>query len=199
MSRTRRAGCLFIPLAIVLLAVFTHAIWLRWMAAYLIDAEPPSKAGAIVVLAGDWTGQRILKAAQLANDGYAPIVLVSGPMPIYGVNEGSLAIDYAVSQGYPRGLFVLLESRSFSTREEAEYFRNELDRRNIHRFLLLTSDFHTRRAGRIFRKLFGPGFDIHVVAAPYRQWDPLHWWQQREGQKVFFYEWSKTIGNRVGL
>jgi uncharacterized SAM-binding protein YcdF (DUF218 family) len=197
-SRPRRAGSLLILLT-VLVAVLTHAFWLRWMAEYLIKADPPTTSDAIVVLAGDWSGERILKAAELAKAGYAPTVLVSGPMLLYGTNEAELAINYAVNHGYPRDLFVVMESHSFSTHDEAGYFRNALARRNIHGFLLVTSDFHTRRAGRIFRRLLGPGFDMHVIAAPYTQWDPKHWWEQREGQKVFFYEWTKTIASIVGL
>jgi uncharacterized SAM-binding protein YcdF (DUF218 family) len=151
-----------------------------------------------VVLAGDWNGDRILKAAELVKQGYVPQVLVSGPMPIYGVNEATLAIDYAVNSGYPRDIFVPMISRAFSTRDEVDFFGPELRKRGVRRLLIVTSDFHTHRAGRLFRKSLGPDFEIHMVTSADRFFTANGWWKNREGRKVFFFEWSKTIAAFLG-
>jgi uncharacterized SAM-binding protein YcdF (DUF218 family) len=74
----------------------------------------------------------------------------------------------------------------------------DLQRRGIHRFLLVTSDYHSARAARIFRAA-GRNFDIRVVAAPDEYFSPNGWWRNREGQKVFFIEWSKTVANLMGM
>jgi uncharacterized SAM-binding protein YcdF (DUF218 family) len=169
------------------------------MGEFLVHTDPLVKADAVLVLAGDWNGDRILKGAELVKQGYAPIVLVSGPSAVYGVNEATLAIDYAVRRGYPRDIFVPLISCAFSTRDEAAFFGPELRRRGIHRLLIVSSDFHTNRAGKLFRKSLGPDFEIRMIAAPDRHFTPDGWWKDREGQKVFFYEWSKTIGTVFGL
>ena len=67
--------------------------------------EQPQRADVILVIAGDWSGERILTGAELARQGYAPKVWVSGPMELYGVNEAALAINYALAHGYPKELF----------------------------------------------------------------------------------------------
>lgn len=183
----------------VILAAATHSIWFRWMGGYLVKTDPPAKADAVLVLAGDLNGDRVAKGAELVKQGYAPVVLVSGPMPIYGVNEATLAIDYAVSRGYPREIFVPLVSSSFSTRDEANFAGPELRNRGVHRVLIVTSNFHTRRAGKLFRSRLGAEIDLRMIGARHPNFTPEGWWKDREGRKIFFFEWSKTISTLFGL
>ena len=176
---------------IVLLAV-THNAWLRWMGEYLTSGGPPCKADIIVVLAGDSYGNRVLKAAELRRAGWAPEVLVSGAGYLYGVNEGDLAIQFAVRHGYPAEGLVCFPSPGRSTEEEAEYIVAELRRRGIHRFLLVTSDYHTHRSGLVYRKIAGD-LSFCAVAAADHDFTPDGWWHTREGRKTAFIEWCKTI------
>ena len=169
------------------------------MGEYLVRVDPIVQADAALVLAGDWNGDRIIKAAEVAKQGYAPIVLVSGPMAIYGVNEAALAIAYAVNHGYPRDMFVAMHSGAFSTRDEVNFFAPELRKRGVRRLLIVTSDFHTRRAGKLFRKALGPDIEVRMIAAPDRHFTADGWWKDREGQKVLFFEGSKTIASFLGL
>ena len=169
------------------------------MGEFLVKTDPPAKADAVLVLAGDWNGDRIERGAELVKQGYAPIVLVSGPLPIYGVNEATLAINYAVSRGYPRDIFAPMVSTSFSTRDEANFAGPEFRKRGVHRVLIVTSNFHTRRARSLFRSRLGADFDLRMIAARHPYFTPEGWWKDREGQKVFFFEWSKTIATLFGL
>lgn len=184
---------------LALLLTLTYTLWFRWMGEFLVHTDPLVKADAILVLAGDMTGGRIMKAAGLAKQGYAPVVLVSGPMLCYGINEANLAIDYAVGKGYPREMFVPMISNAFSTRDEADFFVPRLRSLGVHRLLIVSSDFHTNRAGKLFRKKLGPDFDVHMIASPDRYFTPDGWWRNREGQKTFFFEWSKTVSTAFGL
>lgn len=169
------------------------------MGEFLVRTDTLAKADAVLVLAGDWNGDRIEKGAELVKQGWAPVVLVSGPLPIYGVNEATLAIDYAVRRGYPRDTFAPLVSKSFSTRDEANFAGPALRERGVHRVLIVTSNFHTGRAGRLFRSRLGAEFDLRVIGARHPNFTPEGWWKDREGQKVFFFEWSKTIATLFGL
>ncbi len=45
---------------------------LSFLGGYLVYSEPPQSADIILVLAGDFYGSRVLKAAELAKQGYAP-------------------------------------------------------------------------------------------------------------------------------
>jgi hypothetical protein len=38
-----------------------------------------------------------------------------------------------------------------------------------------------------------------MIASPDRHFTPRGWWKDREGQKVLFFEWSKTIATFIGL
>jgi uncharacterized SAM-binding protein YcdF (DUF218 family) len=76
-------------------------------------------ADLIVVLAGDFSGNRILTAGDLVRRGFAPKALVSGTSGEYGLHETDLAIPFAVHHGYPESYFVALPNDSRSTRAEA--------------------------------------------------------------------------------
>jgi uncharacterized SAM-binding protein YcdF (DUF218 family) len=176
----------------------THNIWLRWLGESLTHSEPPCKADMVVVLAGDWWGNRVLKAGELLRAGWAPKVLVSGAGALYGVNEGDLAIQYAIRAGFPADGFFNLPSPGRSTEEEARFIVPELRRRNVHRFILVTSDFHTRRAACIYHKA-APDLPFCVVASVDPDFTPDGWWHTREGRKTAFFEWCKTIAYVFGI
>jgi uncharacterized SAM-binding protein YcdF (DUF218 family) len=160
---------------------------------------PPIKADAALVLAGDPRGERIKKGGELVRAGYVPKVLVSGPMEWYGVNEAELAIRFAAANGYPSEWFERLNIRALSTEEEARAIGPELERRGIHRLLLVTSNFHTARAGKIFRRAVAANIDIRTIAAPDKYFGIHTWWHTREGWKTWFYETTKTIAGLVGI
>lgn len=169
------------------------------MGAFLVHSEPPVPADAIFVFAGDWTGHRILKAAELRRQGYANRVLVSSPEKLFGEPEGYLAIRYAVRHGYPESWFEPVMLNAHSTRQEAQQLAGELARRHIRTLLAVTSDFHTARAGRTLRRAVGHDVRVTMVAAPYPFFSADGWWKTREGQKTVFDEYSKTIAYTFGL
>ena len=196
-SRRLRTGALLLA-ALVLIAVILHARILSGLGAYLVQAGPPQKADAALVLAGDGWGNRILTAAQLTRDGFVPKVLVSGPDGAYGLHECDLAIPFAVKHGYPASYFVHMENSARSTVAEAQAILPVIRQMGLGRIIVVTSNFHTRRAGAIYRKL-APDLTILVVAAPDVSFTPNGWWHHREGQKTFVVEWEKTVANWIGL
>jgi uncharacterized SAM-binding protein YcdF (DUF218 family) len=177
--------------------------WLPWAGNFLVAREgPPRKADAALVLAGDSFGHRIMRAAELAREGLVPLVFVSGPSELYGFSEDQLAIRYAVSKGAQAEWFVGVPNHANSTEDEALSILPDLKRRGVKRLLLVTSNFHTRRATRIFRKYaerLGVSIDIHPVAAKDALYDPDRWWQSRPAQKTFLLEWTKTLTEPFGI
>jgi len=173
------------------------------MGRFLIRAEPPAKADLIVVLAGDWRGRRILYASELVRQGYAPHALVSGPAHHYGINESELAIAFAVKRGYPASALIPLPLRNCnSTQDEAELIVPELKRRGVRRVLVVTSDYHTRRSGRIYRAVsqsVAPELEVRVAAAPDAVFRADNWWRYREARKTVFLEWVKLLTSLVGI
>lgn len=192
-------GFLLVAALAFLLAALNYRIILQAAGDYLVESQPPRKADAVLVLAGDYRGARVTRAAELIREGYAPIALVSGPMEMYGVNEASLAIQYAARQGIPATYFEPVFIKALSTFEEARAFTPELRRRNVRTLLLVTSNYHTHRAASIFRKALGGGVTVIAVPAEDSFFRPDTWWHNREGQKTVFYEYSKTIAGWLGM
>jgi uncharacterized SAM-binding protein YcdF (DUF218 family) len=188
-------------LALCLAAVFGYlarAPLLGSAGSYLVQAGPPVKADVVLVLAGDGRGSRILTAAQLVRDGFAPKVLVSGPDGNYALHECDLAIPFAVKAGYPESYFVHLENSARNTRDEARQAAAAIRKMGARHVLLVTSNFHTRRAARMYHAE-APDLRVSVVAAPDMYFSATGWWHNREGQKTFFYEWIKTVASWVNL
>ena len=174
-------------------------MWLRAIGRLLIADSQLMRAEAALVLAGDPRGNRILKACDLLRAGYVRLVLVSGPMDWYGINEADHAIRFAGSRGCPTELFQPVYFTAFSTAGEAQKLRSELERRQIRSLLLVTSNFHTARALRTFRRELPASIALAPVAAPDPYFTENGWWHTREGQKAAFFELSKTVADRIGL
>jgi uncharacterized SAM-binding protein YcdF (DUF218 family) len=196
--KSRWSAALAAAAILALAAWLAHDRILTALGSLLVAAAQPEKADIVVVLAGDTYGHRILTAADLVRNGYAPLVLVSGPGGEYDFHECDLAIPFAVKRGYPESYFAHFEHDANSTAGEAAAIVPELRRRNVHKVLLVTSNFHTRRAGGIFRRA-APDLTIVAIGAPDEYFTPDGWWHSREGQKTFLVEWEKAVASWIGL
>ena len=195
-----RVKFLLVLAALTVLLFFGRAFWLPVLAAPLIHDDGPAKADIAVLLAGDYSGDRLMRAAGLVRDGYVPAVMVSGPPGMYDVNEADAGIQFMVARGYPKDWFIPFRSDAMSTREEAAVILPELRRRNVHSFLMVTSNFHTARARRIFLAAeHGLGPPFRMVAAPDKFFSRDGWWHSREGLKITYFEWSKTVATAFGM
>jgi len=199
-----RALLKFLIAALVLLAVLalTHTFWMTALAKALVYQDVPAKADCAVVLAGDYWGNRILEAAHLAAQGYVSHVLVSGPWAYYGYHESDFAIRFAVEKGCPRDIFIPVPHEALSTHDEARELLQFMRKNGITSFLLVTSDYHTGRAHRIFlatENSLGYHPAMRVVAAPDKYFSVDGWWRNREGRKQFLIEWLKTFASAFGI
>ena len=196
MTRSKRWA--IAALLLLALAAFSWRWWLPLPAEFLVQGDPPAKADAIVVLAGDGYGNRIRAGADLALRGYAPVVLASGAAWIYGVCECDLAIDNAARNGYPRSLFEPLRNDATSTDAEARVIFAEARRRGWKSILIVTSDYHTRRTRILLNRLRPPDLRLIVVAAPDRFFRADRWWWHRESRKTLLTEWAKLAAAMLG-
>lgn len=191
-GRSRRLRIFFPFVLFFGLAALTAGWWLPSLGRFLVQADPPAKAPVAVVLAGDNHGLRILRGAKLQRDGFVEKVLVSGVPGIYDLYESDLAVRFAVARGYPEAAFEAMHLEYKSTQEEAHVIVGELKRRGIRSVLVVTSDYHTKRAGRIWRYT-APWLEIRMIEAEDRYFRRDHWWVDRESGKRAFDEWTKLI------
>lgn len=184
-----------LPLVAGLILFIARDQWLPEVAYFLIRPDQPVAADIVVALAGDHSGKRAMKAVELVRQGYAPLALLTGAGISYGNEESQMAEAFALANGVEPEIIEPFQIRAFSTLEEAQIVDSELERRGVKTALVVTSDFHTRRARRIYRSVIGSGIEYVFVAAPTNNFDPDVWWRTREGQKTVFYEWTKTVNS----
>jgi uncharacterized SAM-binding protein YcdF (DUF218 family) len=191
---------LALAVCVLLLRVFSTQL-LTAAAKPLIEDDGLRKADAILVLGGDGYGDRTLKGAELAKAGYAPFVYVSGAPRLMGYLSTD-QIQFAEQKGFPAALFreARLPIDAESTRTEAQFLGPYLTGQGVKSILLVTSNFHTKRAAKLWRQV-NPNIQVTVVPSldPWNYFTPEGWWKTRPGQKIFLYEWMKTISLYLGV
>jgi uncharacterized SAM-binding protein YcdF (DUF218 family) len=100
-------------------------------------------ADALVVLGGGF-GDRAARAAELFRQGSAPKVIVSGS------GDCTINLELLTNAAVPASA-VQLESRSNTTRENAEFSVSLLRADGVRRAIIVTSWYHSRRALSCFR------------------------------------------------
>ena len=106
---------------------------------------------------------------------------------------GDLAVDFLVKQGYPRSLFLTVPLSARSTVDEARAMGPLFHRLGAKRIILVTSNFHSRRAKEVFR-LFLPEFDFRMESAADDAFDPGAWWTKPQERHLLFSEYQKMLG-----
>ncbi len=186
MTRRSRGFWIFSGLVIAVLALLFAAI-----AGRMLVLNDPKKSDAIVVLAGE-TEYRPQLGLQLLDDGYGKNLVIDVPAGarIYQYTQLQLAKNYF--GGLPEAASVrICPISGLSTRDESHDVEKCLTREE-HRILIVTSDYHTRRALSIFRhELHGRSFS--VAAAQDVRGYGVRWWRHREWAKTCFDEWVRTV------
>jgi len=190
-----RGGILLNLIVLVSFVVFCAILYLarrpilRFMAESWIVEDADGKADALIVLSDDnFYADRATRAAELFREGKAPIVVASGRRlrPMAGIAE--LMEHDLVERGVPKDKIVRLAHDGDSTREEAEALTKLAAQRKWHSVIVVTSNYHTRRARYIFRKVFPQGIEVRVASARSGDFDPQHWWEKRESIKELTHE-----------
>ncbi len=197
-KKTRVLWWAAVPLTVVALVILFHSWWLAALGNYLVLSDPPVKADVGVVLAGDFSGSRILTGCELAREGYVSTLLISGPSGTYGNRESDLAISFAVKNGCNADWLIPVPNDARSTRQEAAAIIPVMRERGVKSYLLITSNYHTRRATRVYARA-APDLEVHTVDAPDIDFDPNKWWKSRQGEKVFLYESLKMVADWLGI
>ncbi len=154
----------------------------------VVDAPQPSDV--ILVLAGE-TDYRPARALELLNQGYGRRIVIDVPAAstIYEFTQLDLAAKYI--HDLPQGAAMsVCPIDGLSTRDESHDAEKCLARESGTRILIVTSDFHTRRALSIFRhEIRGKSFS--VAAAHDEAEFGTRWWSHREWAKTCLYEWMR--------
>ena len=192
-----RAWTLSLTFSALALALFLlHPYYLAALGHFLIASDQFDKADAIVVLAGGSSrDERLLHAVYLWQNGYAPVVVLSAMLADWQSHEDFPSWRHAKNlRLLPDNSLLVALHDADSTRAEAEALLPFVQEHRYRSVILVTSNFHTRRAKMTYQgEWTRSGIAFWISAAPTSDFHPDDWWTRRKDSKVFFYEFSKTI------
>ena len=193
----------------VLVVVLVWGV-LAWVAARaLIVSAPIDSADAIVVLSGSSTYvERTQKAAELYQQGRAPLVLLTDDNTRGGWNSAlqrnpffvERATDELIKQGVPAEKIRIVPGLASSTHQEGLLVKDYTAAQGLRSLLVVTSAYHSRRALRSLRQTFsGTGTTIGLDPVPpgLQTPSPAFWWLQVEGWRSVGGELVKLIYYRL--
>lgn len=190
-----RGGVIGTLIALLFLALLVLAIYLarhpllRFAGEELIVEDPLEKSDAIIILSDDnFYADRATRAAELFRQNLAPVVVASGIRlrPYAGISE-MMAHDL-IERGVPKERIVPFPQDADDTKEEAEELRKLLLEKNWKHVIVVTSNYHTRRAKYIVSKVLGSAFVVRMASARDGDYDPANWWERRKSVKRFAHE-----------
>ena len=197
-----------------ILIIISSKIWLSIPANFLLVKDNIQKADCIVPLGGDLY-YRFRKAIELYNQGYSENIVVSVlpeqdkgtgdysavKMRIYGVKEAPrkefalMAFKYFKKD--PQGIY-FTDDRVTSTYEEALATRDFMLKEGFKSLILVTSNYHARRALMLFGSVFkGSGIKIYNCTAGRELMKPRRWWTKEGEVKIVVQEYLSIIHNTI--
>lgn len=161
-------------------------------AGQFLVVDAPERSDVILVLAGE-TDRRPTRALQLLDQGYGRRVMIDVPSAskIYDRSQVQIAEEYVRS--LPSAASVRICSiTGLSTREESHDVEKCLQSEQASKVLIVTSEFHTRRALSIFRhEIRGRSFSVAGVRDETQF--GTQWWAHRQWAKTCLEEWQRLL------
>lgn len=148
-KRLRKIAIISFALLLLLAAILYF-----WPQPFLCVDSGAVKADVIIVLGGgDDAHERAIRAAEFYNLHAAPRVIVTG------AGDAEINRRILVRLGVPASA-IIVEDKSKTTRENAEFSFKILEAQNLHAAIIVTSWYHSRRALRTFEH-FGQGITFY--------------------------------------
>ena len=177
--------------------------FLRW-GGYLLVARNrlPERVDAAVVLQGSMAGERarIATAMTMLQRGSAERVAFSVPKQSYwGEEIAPIARNY-IERNYGADLASRVEFCETlgvsSTEQEAEALSACIQEHRWKTIALVTSNYHSRRAGLIWRKTLAqrdPSIQLSVDSVADPDYQPRGWWRQRAYATTWLMESANLV------
>ena len=171
---------------------------------------PPGRVDAAIVLQGSIAAEkaRIAGAIDLLQHGVADRALLSVPKESYwGQSIPPIARSY-LERDFGHDLsarveFCETDASVDSTREEAQSVSSCIRDHHWQSIVIVTSNYHTRRAGMIWRKMANkmgksdPKTRIFVLGVTDPEFQQP-WWHHRQSAKVWLMETTKLVWTALG-
>ena len=187
---TRFVALLFLAILLVVLFFFRYDLMAaagRW----LVVSDTLEPSNVIIQLSGDnYYADRAARAAQLYQAGWAPLVVASGGEIRPYLSECQLEEHDLELDGVPARAIYPFVQNDLYTLQEARDLLQLCRQKKWTRVIVVTSNYHTRRARYIFRHVFPSSIAVRVTPANDVDFNPAGWWKTRLGEKIFFREYA---------
>jgi len=193
--RSERGGAIVSLIILVVIVVLCAVVYwarhpiLRFAGESWVMDAPAAHADALLLLGDDnFYADRATRAAELIRHGVAPVVVASGRRlrPSAGIAE--LLEHDLIERGVPKDRIIRYPHDAENTLDEARALARLCSERHFHSVIVVTSNYHARRARYIFDKVFPPTISVSVAGAHDGDFDPEHWWEKRKSQELFVHE-----------
>ncbi len=189
---------LFAIAALVVVVAVAVALAKEYGASFL-RVNHPEHADVILVLGGGMDDSRYWRAVELMDDGYADKMVLDAEAggAKFGKSNADLAADFLKSLHAEDT--TICPVYADSTYGETQDVARCLAPMKVSSVLIVTSDYHTRRAFSIFKaRLPQYHWSIADAFAPYEDSSPRRmpsdqWWKHRRWAKTILEEWQKLI------
>ncbi len=177
---------------LIALLVIIVLVGLASQAARFLSLDEPEKSDAIVALAGE-TKFRPNRAVELLRQGMAPHAFLNAEQRNLIYDQQLIDIAQKYVDTLPESSRIsICPIFGYSTNAEADDVGRCLQSVGAHRVLIVTSDYHTRRASMIFRHRFKQ-YQVSVAGAHNSTEFGEAWWTNREWAKNTLDEWMKIL------
>jgi len=185
--RIHRAGAI-----VLLVGLVAVTLELAARAGSFLVIDAPVRSDVILVLAGE-TEQRPKRALELLGQHYGKRIILDVPanVTIYEFTQIQIAQRYVKDLPLPE-LVSICPIEGLSTKDESKDAEKCLQREGAKSVLIVTSDFHTRRALDIYRHEL-PDYRFSIAAAHNAEGFGTKWWTHRQWAKTFFDEWIRLL------
>ncbi len=182
---------------IILSLILLVALIILFMSAgnWLVIDDDNYKSDVIIVISGG-QGERVKHAVKLFQNNYADTLILSGCPGNENLNEAIPMHDLAVSLGVPSENIIIdvLERHGLGTGEQAVTIRDVLKKHNFKSCILVTSNFHTRRALFIFKRaLKNMDMKLSIAYPEEDSFDPSAWWKSKRNFSIVLDEFVKLV------
>jgi uncharacterized SAM-binding protein YcdF (DUF218 family) len=195
-----RGGILINLIVLLFFVLFCAVVYfarhplMRFVAESWIVEDQLQSADALVVLGDDnFYADRATRTAELFREGKAPLVVGSGRRlrPSAGIAE--LMEHDLIERGVPKEKIMRLAHNADGTQEEANAVLQLAIDRKWHSVIVVTSNYHTRRARYIFRHVFPREIAVRIAGARDGDFDPQKWWEKRKSIKELTREFAGML------
>ncbi len=209
---SQTGGILFSLIALIFAVLLLSVLYLarhpifRLIGEGWVAEDTLERSDAILVLSDDnFYADRATRASQVYRQGFASVVVASGRRlrPYAGIAE--LMEHDLIERGVPKDKIIRVAHEAENTLEEAKALVQLVKQKKWHSIIVVTSNYHTRRARYIFSHVFPKDIKIRVTGASDGDFDPERWWEKRVSVKQLAREmagmlvaiWEQHAGSDV--